>query len=259
MNDPKEQISARLSKAKAELEASLVEIEKLPVFEAGSVAYAAHALNNFLTVMAAGVELLQLDLIDFPNPDVHTLLTGLRHSADLMTHTVARLMNHASASSDSVLVSRDVDIVRLTHRACDYYQRLADRKQITIRFESSAPAATIWTDNVAVCAVLDNLLSNAIKYSPPGKQIQFRVAVETDAIVCSVHDEGPGLTVEEQSRLFQKGVRLSPTPTGGESSTGYGLAVAKDLVTRLGGSIWCDSRPGQGARFSFRLPTAHPA
>ena len=49
-------------------------------------------------------------------------------------------------------------------------------------------------------------------------------------------------------------MRLSAQPTGGEPSTGYGLAVAKELVGQLGGEIWCDSQPGQGACFSVRLP-----
>jgi signal transduction histidine kinase len=64
----------------------------------------------------------------------------------------------------------------------------------------------------------------------------------------------PGLGPEDRARLFQRGVRLSAQPTGGEPSTGYGLAVAKDLVGQLGGEIWCDSQPGQGACFSVRLP-----
>jgi signal transduction histidine kinase len=131
---------------------------------------------------------------------------------------------------------------------------MADRKQITIIAESTAPSAVIRTDSVVVGAVLDNLLTNAIKYSPPGKQIWGRVTLETDAVICCVQDEGPGLSPEDQTQLFQRGVRLSAVPTGGEQSTGYGLAVAKELVSRLGGTIWCDSRLGAGACFSFRLP-----
>jgi signal transduction histidine kinase len=101
---------------------------------------------------------------------------------------------------------------------------------------------------------LDNLLSNAIKYSPPGKHIWIQVRRDRDSVVCSVQDEGPGLSQEEQTRLFQRGARLSPVPTGGEPSTGYGLAVAKELIERLHGEIWCVSTPGQGACFLFRLP-----
>jgi signal transduction histidine kinase len=256
MNDPKEQISARLSRAKAELDAALVEVERLPVFEAGTVIFSAHALNNFLTVTSATIELLQLHLGNVANPDVPRLLDGLRHTTDLMTNSVARLMS--SSAREARLVSDAADLVRLTHSARDYYQRLASRKQIEIIAESTAPSAPLRSDSVAIGAVLDNLVTNAIKYSPPGKRIWLSVTVEPDA-VCSVQDEGPGLSPEDQARLFQKGVRLSAVPPGGESSTGYGLAVAKELITGLGGTIWCDSILGQGACFSFRLPVARPA
>ena len=69
-----------------------------------------------------------------------------------------------------------------------------------------------------------------------------------------VRDEGPGLSQEDQAKLFQRGARLTPRPTGDESCTGYGLAVAKELIGNLGGKIWCESVLGQGACFSFRLP-----
>ena len=69
-----------------------------------------------------------------------------------------------------------------------------------------------------------------------------------------MRDQGPGLTPEDQTRLFQPGARLASAPSGGEPSTGYGLAVAKHLMDKLGGQIWCESTPGQGACFSLRLP-----
>ena len=107
---------------------------------------------------------------------------------------------------------------------------------------------------MAVAAVMDNLLSNAVKYSFPGKQIWVQMRGEVTSVVCSVRDEGPGLNQEDQAKLFQRGIRLSSVPTGGESSSGYGLAVAKELIDKLGGDLWCESTLGAGACFSFRLP-----
>jgi signal transduction histidine kinase len=74
--------------------------------------------------------------------------------------------------------------------------------------------------------------------------------------VCRVQDEGPGLTPEDLPKLFQKGLTLGTVTTGGETSSGYGLAVAKEIVMRLKGSIWCESTFGEGASFFFRLPQA---
>jgi two-component system sensor histidine kinase/response regulator len=108
---------------------------------------------------------------------------------------------------------------------------------------------------VAVAAVLDNLLSNAVKYSFPGKKIWVQLRGEMTTVVCSVRDEGPGLSREDQAKLFQRGIPLSSVATGGESSSGYGLAVAKELIDKLDGDLWCESTLGAGACFSFRLPT----
>ena len=74
------------------------------------------------------------------------------------------------------------------------------------------------------------------------------------SVVCSVSDDGPGLNEEDKAKLFQRGIKLSSVPTGGESSSGYGLAVAKELIDKLGGDLWCESTLGAGACFSFRLP-----
>jgi two-component system sensor histidine kinase/response regulator len=110
------------------------------------------------------------------------------------------------------------------------------------------------TDRLALAASMDNLLSNAFKYSEPGSRIWVKVCREQDEVVCTVRDEGPGFSAEDQTRLFRKGVRLTNSPTGGEVSTGYGLAIAKDLVEKIGGAIGCESLPDRGAVFFIRLP-----
>ena len=69
-----------------------------------------------------------------------------------------------------------------------------------------------------------------------------------------VLDEGPGISQDDQKRLFQQGVRLTAQPTEGESSTGYGLAIAKDITNRLGGRVGCVSEVGKGATFWVSFP-----
>jgi signal transduction histidine kinase len=123
-----------------------------------------------------------------------------------------------------------------------------------VAVDPAAGVPPVWADRVAVAAILDNLVSNAIKYSPRGTVIHVQVRADGDWVVCAVRDSGPGLSPEDQSKLFQRGVRLKPRPTAGEPSMGYGLAVAKELVDGLGGQIWCESVVGQGSCFAFRLP-----
>jgi signal transduction histidine kinase len=253
MVDVKGQVAAAIVKARDHLEQALSELGRLSALDPSAVAFSAHALNNYLAVTGGTVELLLLALAAHPDPQIHTWLEGLQHVTTLMTHTVSRLMSTAT-TQELHLRFAQVELPILVQRVCRYYQRIADYKHINILYDSPGEVPSVWTDYVAVTAVLDNLLSNAVKYSPPGTRIWVQVQGDNTSASCSVQDEGPGLSQEEQTQLFQRGVRLSAVPTGGEPSTGYGLAVAKELIDQLGGTIWCSSTPGQGACFAFRLP-----
>jgi signal transduction histidine kinase len=180
-------------------------------------------------------------------------LRNLEQVTGLMEHTVAQLMG-ISTSGPPTLMHQQVDLPRLIEWACRYYQRVANQKQIRLTCEAAITPRTVWTDPVVLGAILDNLLSNAVKYSTPGQRVWVQVERLSDRVICRVRDEGPGLSQEDQARLFQAGVRLSAVPTGGEPSTGYGLAVAKELAGQLGGEIWCESQLGQGACFAVSLP-----
>ena len=110
------------------------------------------------------------------------------------------------------------------------------------------------TDSAAVLQILDNLISNAVKYSPSNSTIHVHTMPEKNHALVLVRDEGPGISDEDQKKLFQKYCRLSAQPTGGESSTGLGLSIAKRLAQALGGDILCRSGLGAGTTFTFRLP-----
>lgn len=253
MPEPKDEIVSSIVKARAELEEALYALEKLPAISQSSVFFAAHALNNFLTVTGGTVELLSLSLANHPDRQVHIWLEALQQAGNLMTSLVGQLMN-ASTNRDAKLRFEKVDLPVMVKRFCTFYERIANRKQIHCLCESAVDVPLVWTDRVATAAVLDNLFSNAMKYSPPGTSIHVQISAEPDGVVCSIRDEGPGLSEADHAKLFRPGIQLTPKPTGGEPTTGYGLAVAKEFIQRLGGTIWCDSVLGQGSCFSFRLP-----
>jgi signal transduction histidine kinase len=148
-----------------------------------------------------------------------------------------------------------IDLNTLAANISHHYELAADSKGIRLVWQPPAsPECYVWTDSPAIAAVMDNLLSNAIKYSPPQTQITVSVHADEDSYVCSVSDQGPGISVEDQQRLFQRGVRLSAVPTGDESSHGYGLAVAKELLSLVGGEIWCVSELGPAQPSYFVYP-----
>lgn len=256
MHENKEKIVTAISRARRELDGALEEIEKMGGVDPGAVAFVAHALGNYLTVVGGTIELALIQLrgqVDAPNRE---WLEGARHATELMGPLVSQLRSLGAGTGEMKLRLDRVDLASLVDRCCDYYRRVAKRKEISITMSSGSGIAAVWTDSVAVAVILDNLLSNAVKYSTPGKTIRVEVQGEPDSAICSVSDEGPGLSLEDHGKLFQRGARLTPRPTGMEESSGYGLAVAKELVEKLGGTIWCESVLGQGSRFLFRLPSA---
>jgi signal transduction histidine kinase len=249
----KDKVAEAISAARANLEQALAHLEEMPALDPSSVIFAAHALNNFLTVTGGTVDMLLQSLLDHPDPKVRRWLEGLRHATNLMSYVVSQLMS-ASVTSEVKLKFEEVNWPHFVRRACELYQHVADRKQIRILYSSDAEVPLVWTDRVAIAAVLDNLLSNAVKYSYPGKTVWVEVHGEAESAVCCVRDEGPGLSQEDQAKLYRRGVRLSSLPTAGEPSMGYGLAVAMEMVKKLGCELWCESQLGRGATFCVRLP-----
>src|SRR5207244_3238372 len=107
-----------------------------------------------------------------------------------------------------------VDVSVLIERVCHFYRRKAAEKQISITPDLHVEEPDARADRVAVAVVMDNLLSNAIKYSPHGRVVRVFVRAEPGFLVGSVQDEGPGISEEDQAKLFRRGVRLSSVPTG---------------------------------------------
>ncbi len=104
--------------------------------------------------------------------------------------------------------------------------------------------------------VLTNLVENAAKYSPPGTPISVQARTESSGVVVTVADRGPGISLDQRERIFEKFVRLprwdGPSPPG----TGLGLTLCKTLVEAHGGRIWVEPRRGGGSRFVFTLPVS---
>jgi signal transduction histidine kinase len=106
--------------------------------------------------------------------------------------------------------------------------------------------------------VLANLVENAVKYSPEGGRVHVSLGRHEGRVLFSVRDEGLGIPLREQERIFEKFFRLDPNLTRGVGGTGLGLYICRELVRRMGGRIWVASREGEGSTFFFELPTAGP-
>lgn len=136
------------------------------------------------------------------------------------------------------------------------FQHQAEKKRIKVAWDPSPESPPFLGDRNATAQIFENLLSNAIKYSEPGSDV--RCALETDETTVWMHvaDNGPGLSEQDQKKLFKKFSRLSPQPTAGESSNGLGLWIVRKMAQAMGGDVRCVSALGQGSTFSLMLPMA---
>jgi two-component system sensor histidine kinase VicK len=104
--------------------------------------------------------------------------------------------------------------------------------------------------------VLANLVENAVKYSPDGGRVDVRLEQAGDRVRFLVLDEGLGIPPSEHERVFEKFYRLDPNLTRGVGGTGLGLYICRELVRRMDGQIWVESRDGRGSTFVVELPAA---
>ena len=246
---------AERRRLQAELEASHDRLARLNEEKSGLMRMAAHDLRNPLSAL-----MLSLDLLRLEGPAVRDeTLERMSQQADRMMHLLANLLDvQALESGARRLQPEPISIDLALPEALAGFEAAARRKNIRLSYSSAQPGLTAYADRAALRQIADNLVSNAVKYSPPGASVHCSAATAPEprfTRLC-VRDEGPGVRDDEIPRLFEKYTCLSARPTAGESSTGLGLSIVKELVQRLGGRVWCESEPGRGAAFFVELPAA---
>lgn len=219
---------------------------------------AAHDLKNPLNNITDLARIIETEIESMPQSEVQEFARLIRQSANKMFELVRNLLDVNAIEEGGIKPHlTSFDVREIVNRVVESYTQRAAAKAIPLQFTFPDDAVLIFADERLTEQVVENLVSNAVKYSPHGKNVY--VAVEEphadDAeITIFVRDEGPGISEEDQKKLFGKFARLTAQPTGGEHSTGLGLSIVKQLAEVMKGTVWCESRLGEGATFFLRLP-----
>ena len=127
---------------------------------------------------------------------------------------------------------------------------------VTLTYSAPEGLPPVSADLDMARQVLVNLVENAIKYSPDGGHVEVEVDEHDGNVRFAVRDEGLGIAPDDQDRIFEKFYRADPQMVRGVGGTGLGLYICKELVSRMGGTIWVEPNSDTGSAFFFELQTA---
>lgn len=222
----------------------------------------AHDLKNPLASVRFSALLLREQGLAAPDPRAELVEAIVEACDGALAFIDDRLERSArSARLERILIAR-TELVPVLHTVVQQNLACAGAKGIELEmaFRDDVPIAVL-ADHNGLCRVVNNLVSNALKFSPRATRVRLAIAHGKDEprVRVLVADEGPGFTAEDKRLLFRPYQRLSARPTGGESSTGLGLSLSRELVEAMGGRIGCESEAGRGATFWIELPRAAAA
>ncbi|MCZ6674577.1 MAG: hybrid sensor histidine kinase/response regulator [Verrucomicrobia bacterium] len=182
------------------------------------------------------------------------MVASIFEASEAMLALVNDLFDVALIETGQLNVEIDeVDLHSLVKTSVNLYRVTADKKDIAIEFVEKDVPEKVLCDKRQFRRVMDNLLSNAIKFSESGTTISVVLESDQDWVFFRVADEGPGIPEDEFDKLFGSFSKTSVKPTGGETSTGLGLNICKQVMQAHGGYIFAENLPEKGAQFSVQL------
>ena len=216
----------------------------------------AHDLRSPLNQIRGMVNLIKLDVGKL-SEDQKQYLSLISQSGERLGQMITNILNSSSNEGAKLsLTTEAINISDLAQELIIHYRTGAAEKNIELTFSPNPEPATALIDRGYCFQALENLVSNAIKFSPPETQVSITVDEVDQYIRVRVSDQGPGLTLRDQKRLFSRFQTLSAKPTAGEASSGLGLSISKRYIEAMQGKIGVESHPGQGATFYVLLPKA---
>ncbi len=215
------------------------------------IADAGHELRTPLTVIMGFIDVLRRRAQADPGTSTKIFDTMLEESRR-MKALIDKLIVLARLENQPQRELETVDLVELARSVVSSLQTL--RPDTPIAFACGDRTALVRGNENELHDAVANIVENAVKYAPDS-QVDVRVRGEGDLAVVEVSDSGPGIPLEEQTQVFDRFYR-GRDRTDSAEGFGLGLAIAKRAVERAGGAISLWSVPGQGSRFSIKIPRA---
>ena len=238
--------------------------EQLGALDRAKSEFFANVSHEFRTPLTIALGLLE-EWTEAPPPgaalaDAHSDLRQVLLNNRRLLRLVNQLLNISRLESETLMLRVcSIDLVACLDRLAVAFAPLAERRRMSFTRatipEQGLPEVVADPEQLEI--LITNLLSNAFKFTPPGGTVTLTLRLSAAAdggVEVVVADTGPGIPEAEQAHIFERFHRV-PGPTTDTAGTGIGLALARGLAERHGGTLTVASTPGEGAAFTLCLPT----
>jgi PAS domain S-box-containing protein len=234
----------------------VTERKKLDQLKDDFIGLVSHELRSPLTVITGAVNTALTEGARLSPEEMRQLLEDAACEAELLSHLVGNLLELSRAQADRLLLQTEsISVKKVIEDTVEAVKRQSSAHRLVVHLPSKVPAVD--ADQLRLERILRNLLDNAIKYSPQGSKIRVSVRAEEERLIIAVSDQGIGIPLADQAKLFRPFQRLEEAKLDETKGLGLGLLVCRRLVEAHGGQIWVQSEPGRGSTFFFTLPLAH--
>lgn len=218
-----------------------------------------HDLRTPLTAMIASLDIMLRSYSDSLDDIQRELLEVCMSSCRRMVDQVSELLDIGKIESGAMVLNRQsVTPQEVIEQALQMLKSLVRDRQNKIVVHTTPDEPPLFADTDLLRRVLINIIGNSLKFTPSGTRLDITVRYEDSKHLFSVKDQGPGISVEDQERIFDKWGQAEARGEGHKISSGLGLTFCRLAVEAHGGKIWVESELGQGSTFSFTIPEASP-
>ena len=214
-----------------------------------------HDLRTPLAAMQGYIETLIIKSPAMPPEDLDRYLRIAQKHSVRLGSLIGDLFELSKLDSGSVTPSiENFSLPELVQDTAQGFALESERKAISLQVEVGETAAITRGDIGLIQRVLENLVRNAIQFTPQGGEVTISVTERPNAVAVAVSDNGPGITAEDVTRIFDRFYRARDGEEARSDSSGLGLAIVKRILDLHESRIEVVSKPNAGTRFEFELP-----